>query len=55
MWDKYLIPALLFMMKYFFDVEREITQQIVATVNLRWQDLRETVSGLKLEIPALNK
>ena len=53
--EKFLIPALLFSMKYFFDIEREITQQILTSVNLKLHDCRELVSGFIQHVNLLNK
>jgi hypothetical protein len=33
-------------MKYFFDVEKEITQQLMTTLYVRIHDCKELVSGL---------
>jgi hypothetical protein len=46
MTTKYLMPCLMFMLKYFFDIEKEITQQMVATVTLRIHDCKELISNL---------
>lgn len=43
---KYLVPVLGFMLKYFFDIEKEITQQLLVTVHLRLIDCKELISGL---------
>jgi hypothetical protein len=43
MYTKYLIPCVLFMLKYFFDIEKEITLQMLTNVNLKFHYLRELV------------
>ena len=46
MTQKFLTPAVIFMMKYFFDVEKEITQQVLFTAKLRLNDCKEAVEQL---------
>jgi hypothetical protein len=46
MTQKFWTPALVFMMKYFFDVEKEITQQVLLTAQLRLNDCKEVVNHL---------
>ena len=41
-----IIPALLFMMKYFFDIEKEITQSILLSCQLRLMDYKEVLNNL---------
>lgn len=48
MTTKYLIPCLMFMMKYFFDIEKEITQQMITTVSLRIHDCKELITNLAM-------
>lgn len=38
---KMILSAVFFMMKYFFDVEKEITQTLVTTLHLRLMDCKE--------------
>lgn len=33
--EQYLIPALVFMLKYFFDIEKEITHQLLFNVHMQ--------------------
>lgn len=44
--SKFFVPFLMFVMKYFFDVEKEITQQLLTTLYVRAHDCKELVSGL---------
>ena len=44
--SKYLVSCLMFLLKYFFDIEREITQQMITTMNLRFNDCKEIVHNL---------
>jgi hypothetical protein len=37
----YLIPTVTFVMKYFFDLEKETTMQLLNTAHLRLLDLKE--------------
>jgi hypothetical protein len=46
MTQKFLTPAVIFMMKYFFDVEKEITQQVLFSAKLRLNDCKEAVEQL---------
>jgi hypothetical protein len=46
MTQKFLTPAVIFMMKYFFDVEKEITQQLLLTAHLRLNDCKEAMQHL---------
>jgi hypothetical protein len=46
MCSKYLVPCLMFLLKYFFDIEREITQQMITTLTLRIHDCKEVVGNL---------
>lgn len=54
MYDKYLIPFLIFIMKYFFDVQREITLQLLNTAEVRFHDCKELLSQLN-HLTILNK
>jgi len=38
-----ITPALIFMMKYFFDIEKEITQQLLLTAHLRLIDCKDAL------------
>ena len=42
----YITPALIFMMKYFFDIEKEITQTLLTSAQLRLWDCRDVVTNL---------
>lgn len=46
MTDKYLMPVLMFCLKYFFDIEREITYHMVTTVIGRVHDCKELITNL---------
>jgi hypothetical protein len=39
--SKIFVPCVSFLMKYFFDIEREITQQCLNTIQLKLFDLKE--------------
>jgi hypothetical protein len=41
--SRIFVPALVFTMKYFFDIEKEITQQLLFTCHLRLIDCKEVV------------
>jgi hypothetical protein len=41
-----ITPALVFMMKYFFDVEKEITQQLLLTCQLHLNNCKDAVTSL---------
>jgi len=38
---KVFVSCIMFLMKYFFDVEREITQQLLMTVHMRLIDAKD--------------
>ena len=40
------IPALIFSMKYFFDIEKEITQQLLLTAHLRLIECKDVLTHL---------
>ena len=42
-----VVPAVVFMMKYFFDVEKEITQQILLTFQVRIMDCKEILHHIQ--------
>ena len=44
--SKAMMGVLTFTMKYFFDVEREITQQLITTASVRLHDCKELVMTL---------
>ena len=46
MTSKYLIPFLMFVLKYFFDIEREITYHMITTATVRIHDCKEVISNL---------
>ena len=46
MTTNYLIPILLFMMKYFFNMERELTQTMITKAIIGFHDCREFVSNV---------
>ena len=50
----FFTPALIFMMKYFFDVEKEITQQLLLTCQLHLNNCKEVVANL-FEVAAEHK
>ena len=52
MTTNYLIPFLLFMMKYFFDIEKEITQTLLTSAQLRLMDCRDVIANLYQVIAA---
>jgi len=41
-----MMGILTFTMKYFFDVEREITQQLITTAAVRLHDCKELITTL---------
>ncbi len=43
---RFLLPVLMFTMKYFFDVEKEITQQLLMTAHIRLNDCKELFTNL---------
>jgi|GEM_PF-5452884 len=43
---KIVLPALFFIMKYFFHVEKEIVQQMLVTVQVRLLDCKELAAQL---------
>ncbi len=44
--NKYLLPFVTFTMKYFFDVERETTQQLIQSAGTKLYIYKELVSGI---------
>jgi hypothetical protein len=46
MTTKYLMPVLMFVLKYFFDIEREITYHMVTAATVRIHDCKEIISNL---------
>jgi hypothetical protein len=46
MTQKFFTTAVIFMMKYFFDVEKEITQQLLFTAHMRLNDCKDVVQQL---------
>jgi len=46
MMNKYLLPFVMFSMKYFFDVEREVTQQLVQSTEAKLHIYKELISGI---------
>jgi len=40
---RFFTPALVFMMKYFFDVEKEITQQLLFTAHIRLAECKDVM------------
>lgn len=46
MTSKFLIPFLMFCLKYFFDIEREITYHMVTTAIVRVHDCKELIANL---------
>ena len=48
----YITPALIFMMKYFFDIEKEITQTLLTSAQLRLMDCRDVIANLYQVIAA---
>ena len=42
----YITPALIFMMKYFFNMERELTQTMITKAIIGFHDCREFVSNV---------
>lgn len=43
MYSRFLIPSMIFMMKYFFDIEKEITQQLLLSLHLRFHEVKELI------------
>lgn len=43
---QYIAGVVFFMMKYFFDIEREIIQQLVTSAQVRILDVKTLLSGL---------
>ena len=41
------LPALFFSMKYFFDIPKEITQQIIFELQFRLMECKELLAGLQ--------
>jgi len=41
---RFITPALVFMMKYFFDMEKEITQQLLLTAQLRLLECKDIMT-----------
>ena len=46
MTNKYLLPFVTFTMKYFFDVERETTQQVITSTSAKLHLYKELVAGI---------
>ena len=44
--SSFIVGFLMFVMKYFFDMEKEITQQLLWTVDLRINDCKEFMSNV---------
>ena len=43
---RFITPTLIFMMKYFFDIEKEITQQLLFSLQTRLLDCKEIAAHL---------
>lgn len=41
---RFIIPALLFTMKYFFDIEKEITQSLIVSGQLRLMECKSAIA-----------
>jgi hypothetical protein len=48
MTTNYLIPCLLFLAKYFFNMERELTQTMITKAMIGFHDCKEFVSNVAL-------
>ncbi len=46
MTTKYLMPFLMFVLKYFFDIEREITYTVITAATVRIHDCKEVIHNL---------
>jgi hypothetical protein len=46
MTTRIIMPALLFMMKYFFDIEKEITQSVLLSCQVRLMDCKEVLTNI---------
>lgn len=44
--NKYLLPLVTVSMKYFFDIERETTQQVIISTGAKLHLYKELVSGI---------
>lgn len=42
--SKYLAPCVLFMLKYFFDIEKEITMQMWTNVHVKFHYVKEFIT-----------
>lgn len=44
MFERYIAPGIMFSMKYFFDIEKEISQQLLSDVTMKLNGVKETVA-----------
>lgn len=43
MFERYIAPGIMFSMKYFFDIEKEISQQLLNNVTVKLNGVKESV------------